>query len=118
MRAFAAAIALIAAFSLAGCFEGAQGPQGAAGPPGAAGPAGPQGPAGPPGPQGEKGLAGAVGIARPGRRVPQAVSVRQGLPVPRGKLDRREPPACTQSTKRRATASASFCAALVKRSSP
>lgn len=65
MRAFAAAVALIAAFSLAGCFEGAQGPQGPAGAPGAAGPAGPQGAAGPPGPQGEKGLAGAVGIAGP-----------------------------------------------------
>jgi len=62
MRAFAAAVALIAAFSLTGCFEGAQGP---AGPPGAAGSAGPQGAAGPPGPQGEKGLAGAVGIAGP-----------------------------------------------------
>src|SRR5262245_28339082 len=61
MRAFAAAVALIAAFSLAGCFEGAQGPQGPAGPPGAAGPAGPQGAAGPPGPQGDK----AVGIAGP-----------------------------------------------------
>jgi Collagen triple helix repeat (20 copies) len=60
MRAFAAAIALVAAFSLTGCFEG---PQGAAGPPGPAGAAGARGPAGPPGPAGEKGLPGPVGIA-------------------------------------------------------
>jgi Collagen triple helix repeat (20 copies) len=71
MRAFAAAMALVAAFSLSACFEGPQGPQGAAGTPGsqgAAGPAGPQGPggpAGPPGPQGEKGPPGVAGLPGP-----------------------------------------------------
>jgi hypothetical protein len=69
MRAFVAAMALVAAFSLSACFEGPQGPQGTAGAPGpqgAAGPAGPQGPAGPagpPGPQGEKGPPGPAGVA-------------------------------------------------------
>jgi Collagen triple helix repeat (20 copies) len=74
MRAFAAAVALIAAFSLAGCFEGAQGPPGPpgekglagavgiAGPPGPAGAAGGVGPAGPPGPEGAPGPAGTAGL--------------------------------------------------------
>ena len=66
MRAFAAALALVAAFSLSACFEGVQGPQGTAGAPGPqgpAGPAGPPGPAGSAGPQGEKGAPGAAGVA-------------------------------------------------------
>jgi hypothetical protein len=68
MRAFAAALALVAAFSLSACFEGAQGPQGTAGAPGPQGPAGPAGsqgppgPAGPAGPQGEKGAPGPAGV--------------------------------------------------------
>jgi hypothetical protein len=65
MRAFAAAIALVAAFSLSACFEGPQGPQGAAGPQGPQGVAGPAGPQGPEGPAGPAGPPGAAGIAGP-----------------------------------------------------
>jgi Collagen triple helix repeat (20 copies) len=88
MRAFAAAIALVAVFSLSGCFEGPQGSAGPAGPPGVAGPAGPQGPAGPPGAQGEKGLPGAVGVAGPagtgGGVGPAGPAGPEGPPGPAG----------------------------------
>ena len=115
MRAFAAAVALIAAFSLADVLKA---PRDHRAPPVRPGLPDRQvrkeRPDHPDRKERRDWLEPSALPARPVRRAPRAVSVQRGLRVPRVRLDRREPPACTQSARRRATASASFYAALGK----